>query len=209
MNDNFYMSITNKVAILTHIEDLLQRFAARFGTRKSTGHDLSVVTSGLMQEGYFFDEFVYLDDDNINFEEKSPHIECFLSKLGWSALNEQHEFLFLTGLYAQIGKQNDIKAYYAICEWMHDVGEWLDNRYSKKFVGDLIGANKIYGSFYSPCKYTGYDLIPSVIDPRQTDWDQLGDYRPAIVFAKWLEDNPDHKKHQPIELSLLPNFKVP
>jgi hypothetical protein len=203
------MTTTHPKAILTSIEDRLQRFAARYQSQKSTVSDLDQLVSALMNQNYYFEEFTCLDDDELNFEEKAPFIRSFLDRLEWSPLSEKSEFIFMTGLYATVGSRDNTLGYYAICEWMNDVGEWLDNLVSTHYFGDAIGADKIYGGFYSACKYTGYDLIPGVSDPKLVNWeDQLGDFCPVAVFEEWLKLYPDWQKHEPVNIGKLNEYRV-
>ncbi len=188
----------------------LLRFSARYppeftGSRREIStHEVTSLVEQMMKEGYFAEEFVGLSELDLRIEEMKPFLDRFLKKLEWRILSEEQKLRFLTGLYASIGKTDDVSAYYSICNWMDDVGAELSGDYSDKFVGDKIDAQRIYGSYYSPCPKSGQDFVPSVYDPTKANWDILGDFRPRAVFMQWLEKNPhDIDKFRPINLELI------
>ena len=191
----------------------LLRFSARYGPksagsrREISAHEVTSLVDQMMVEVYFAEEFVSLLEPDLRTEEMMPFLDKFLKKLEWRVLSDKQAFRFLTGLYASIGKKDDVSAYYSICHWMDDVGAELSGNFSDKYVGDDIGAEQIYGSYYSPCPNSGQDFIPSVIDPTKANWDSLGDFRPRAVFVQWLENNPhDIEKFRPINPELLGKF---
>ncbi len=191
----------------------LLRFSARYppkfaGSRwEISTHEVTSLVEQMMVEGYFAEEFVSLLEPDLRIEEMMPFLDKFLKKLEWRILSEEQKFRFLTGLYASIGKKDDVSAYYSICNWMDDVGGELSEDFSDQYVADKIGAERIYGSFYSSCPNSGQDFIATVNDPTKANWDILGDFRPRVVFRQWLENNPhDFEKFRPIDPGLLGNF---
>ena len=92
---------------------------------------------------------------------------------------------------------------------MEDVGYNLCDPFSDKFVAEKIGAERIYGAYYSYSKVTGLDLIPSVKDPAQHDWAKEGIARPKTVFAEWLARYPhDLERYRPINEARLRSLCV-
>ena len=187
----------------------LLRLAARFrptpelSRRSATSAEIASVVNGLMNEGLYADEFAYLDDPRLNYFEMLSITEKFLTNLGWKPLSDEAEFRFLTALYAEIGKTDDVSGYYAICRWIEDVGRELDESFSVKCVADGIEAERIYGCYYSYSNVTGSDLIPSVEDPRCHDWSAENEALPKMVFADWLVCNStdfDHRRPYSEEL---------
>ncbi len=193
----------------------LLRLAARFTEvpdtkRRSVRTDEVVSVVGqLMSEGVYSEEFAYLDDPKINYFEMLPIMKSFLLKLNWRPLSDEEEFRFMTALYSKIGQKDDVSAYHAICRWMDEVGQELDDEYHIHFVADGIGASDLYGCYYSYSNVTGGDLIPSVKDPAKHQWSTEGDARPMKVFSNWLAQYPeDFRNYQPIEPSLLERLRA-
>ncbi|CUI26813.1 hypothetical protein [Cognatishimia activa] len=193
----------------------LLRAAARFRdntgicTREPKPKDFAELVSVLMSKGYWADEFAYLDNPNLNPFEFNSVAKSFLSQLNWRPCSDEVEFRFLTASYAKIGGTNDVAAYYAIIQWMEDVGRELHNNFTTKFVADGIGAERIYGCFYSYSPVTNSDLIESIINPQTHDWIREGEARPVIVFREWIAANPDDLEiYKPIDLRLLEEMRA-
>lgn len=190
----------------------LQRMAARFrptpetNLRNVSSAEVASVIEGLMSIGFYADEFAYLASPDLNYFEMLPKLEEFLTSLSWKPLSEEQEFRFLTAVYAEIGSRDDLSAYHAIIRWMEDVGREMDENFHNQFVADGIGAERLYGCYYSHSPVLGGDLIPSVEDPNTHDWSMEGEARPKRVFAEWLAAHPNDKiKNQPIDENLINN----
>lgn len=188
----------------------LLRLAARFrpttesNVRKVNSTEVASVIDGLMGIGLYADEFVYLENPELNYFEMLKTLECFLATLNWKPLSEEQEFSFLTAVYAEMGARDDHTANHAINRWMEDVGREMNESFSVQFVADGIEAEKLYGCYYSHSSVTGGDLIPSVENPQTHNWKAEGDARPMKVFAGWLAAHPnDKKQNRPFDEELL------
>ena len=191
------------------------RLAARFrpmaepNQRTAGSAEIASVIGQLMNEGFYSEEFAHLDNPGLSPFQTTPVMEKFLRHLGWHPLSDEEEFRFLTALYASIGIKDDITAYHAICRWMEDVGRELNKKYTVVYLGDVIGAERIYGCYYSYSNVTGTDLIPSVKDPLAHDWDSEGFARPKTVFAEWLASHPNDLTHfRPFNEEILKSLTV-
>lgn len=149
----------------------LLHFAAHFRSKqdakegRGSGRDVVALVEQLMSDGFYADEFAYLDDPNLHYFEMLPVIEKFLNRLDWQPLKDESEFRFMTALYSTIGEKNDLAAYHAIRRWMGEVGKELNPRFSGKFVADGTGAERIYACYYAFSMVNEADLIPSVENP--------------------------------------------
>ncbi|SFR39140.1 hypothetical protein [Litoreibacter janthinus] len=188
----------------------LLRLAARFrptsetNLRNVNSAEVASVIEGLMSNGFYADEFAYLESPDLNYFEMLPKLEDFLTSLSWKPLSEEQEFRFLTAVYAEIGSRDDLSAYHAITRWMEDVGREMDESFHNQFVADGIEAERLYGCYYSHSPVLGGDLIPSVENPNAHDWGMEGEARPKRVFAEWLAAHPNDKMvNQPFDENLL------
>ncbi|KZL15710.1 hypothetical protein [Pseudovibrio sp. Ad37] len=191
----------------------LLRLAARIKTeptkrhKNPRSHEVVSIIDQLMNQGIYVEEFTHLEDPDVSYYELQPWLEKFLLRLNWRVLSDEEEFRFLTALYATIGKTSDLHAYYAIIRWMEEVGDELDHKLNQKFVADSIGAERIYGCYYSYSEITDGDLIPSVKDPTAHNWVLEGEFRPILVFEEWLANHPnDFECCRPFNEELLSNL---
>lgn len=167
------------------------------------------IVNQLMCEGFYAEEFAYLEEPNLNRFEMLPIVANFLSRLEWRPSDDVKEFRFMTALYAEHGQKDDIAAYHCIRRWMDDVGHELNDRFSDQYVADGIDASNLYACYYSYSHVTGDDLIESVTDPQKHDWAREGVARPKDNFAEWSERNPeDLTIYRPIDIQLLKTLSV-
>lgn len=188
----------------------LLHVAARFRpepetTRRSvTPTEVATLVGQLMDDGIYAEEFASLDDPSLNYFEMFPILARFLQRLNWRPFDDRQEFMFLTAYYATMGSRDDVAAYYAMVRWMDDVGTELSDTFTTNFKADGIGAEKIYGCYYSYSNVTHDDLIPSAGDPHHHDWIAEGRSRPKLIFADWLAAHPNAlEQYSPIDLNLL------
>lgn len=193
----------------------LLRLAARFrptpetNLRNVSSAEVASVINGLMNIGFYTDEFAFLENPDLNYFEMLQKLEVFLTSLGWKPLSEEQEFRFLTAAYAEIGLRGDLLAYHAIIRWMEDVGREMNESFHNQFVADGIEAECLYGCYYAHSPVLGGDLIPSVEDPNTHDWGMEGEARPMSVFANWLAAHPDDKmENRPFNKNLLNNLSA-
>ncbi|SDR02596.1 hypothetical protein [Pseudovibrio sp. Tun.PSC04-5.I4] len=204
-----------EIEVFDDVNFRLLRLAARIKTKPRKSHknpcsrEVVSIIGQLMNKGIYVEEFAYLEDPNANYFELQPWLEKFLRRLNWRCLSDEEESRFLTALYATIGKTSDLHAYYAIIRWMEEVGDELDDKLNQKFVADGIGAERIYGCYYSYSEITDGDLIPSVKDPIAHNWVLEGEFRPILVFAEWLANHPnDFERCRPFNEELLSNLAI-
>ena len=193
----------------------LLHVAARFRpepettNRSVTAAEVVTLVGQLMDDGIYADEFASLDDPSLSYFEMLPILARFLQRLNWRPFDDRQEFMFLTAYCATMGRQDDVSAYYAMLRWMDDVGRGLQNNFTTNFVADGIGAENIYGCYYSYSNVTQDDLIQSVRNPHHHDWIAEGASRPKLIFADWLDAHPNAlDEYSPIDLNLLDALKA-